>query len=76
MADIVGRTFKFQVKLTPFNFTATRQTITVTQIYEEINDDVKNIQEEEVQDNEVTDAEEACKGDDTVEHKDKRLRRE
>ncbi|CAL9234414.1 unnamed protein product [Arabidopsis halleri] len=33
--DIVGRTCKFQVKLTPYNFRATRQTFTVSRIIED-----------------------------------------
>ncbi|KAL0696890.1 hypothetical protein Bca4012_064070 [Brassica carinata] len=39
LEHIVGNTYKFEVKFTPFNFTTpTRQTFTVTQILEEANE--------------------------------------
>lgn len=39
LEHIVGNTYKFEIKFTPFNFTTpTRQTFTVTQILEEANE--------------------------------------
>ncbi|CAN8254993.1 unnamed protein product [Cochlearia groenlandica] len=34
LLDIIGCTYKFQIKLTPYNFTAKRQTITVSRLLE------------------------------------------
>ncbi|KAH0878446.1 hypothetical protein HID58_065840 [Brassica napus] len=78
LEEIVGRTYKFEVKFTPFNFTTpTRQTFTVTQILEEENNEVDN-------ETDPLDDVEGCKEDHDeddsealdIQHKDKRLRHE
>ncbi|KAH0879844.1 hypothetical protein HID58_067238 [Brassica napus] len=78
LEEIVGRTYKFELKFTPFNFTTpTRQTFTVTQILEEENNEVDN-------ETDPLDDVEGCKEDHDeddsealdIQHKDKRLRHE
>ncbi|KAL0706756.1 hypothetical protein Bca4012_073182 [Brassica carinata] len=78
LEEIVGRTYKFELKFTPFNFTTpTRQTFTVTQILEEDNNEVDN-------ETDPLDDVEGCKEDHDeddsealdIQHKDKRLRHE
>ncbi|KAH0894355.1 hypothetical protein HID58_056784, partial [Brassica napus] len=78
LEEIVGHTYKFEVKFTPFNFTTpTRQTFTVTQILEEENNEVDN-------ETDPLDDVEGCKEDHDeddsealdIQHKDKRLRHE
>ncbi|KAL0679388.1 hypothetical protein Bca4012_007369 [Brassica carinata] len=78
LEEIVGCTYKFEVKFTPFNFTTpTHQTFTVTQILEEENNEVDN-------ETDPLDDVEGCKEDHDeddsealdIQHKDKRLRHE
>lgn len=88
MESIVGHTYKFQVKFTPFNFTtATRQTFTVTQILEEVPEGVEEANEvgketdpPTLTHDDVEGSKEAHDKDDNealdIKHKDKRLRHE
>ncbi|XP_010484863.1 PREDICTED: uncharacterized protein LOC104763153 [Camelina sativa] len=72
LLDVVGHTYKFQVTLTPYNYIATRQTITVSRIFEKVTGgDEKTPQDKTADDDDDNDDD-----DDTVgsKHKKKRMR--
>uniref|UniRef100_A0A1J3EJI3 Replication factor A C-terminal domain-containing protein n=1 Tax=Noccaea caerulescens TaxID=107243 RepID=A0A1J3EJI3_NOCCA len=65
LLDIVSRTYKFNIQLKAFDFTSTRQTITVTSIIKEIVDDEDSVQEE-ADDALCEDGSKTCEDDDDV----------